>query len=198
MRFNHKGGLEPTRELKSDNILTMSGETLNLRERIVSIIDRDPIILSHHPLCGRFRNHVFKIRGRYVCIGCATVYPSALATIIFAVITNLNSFSILFPIALSSFGVNLIRISDRSHRFSVLFNLILGISLGTSFLSAIYVSGNYQLIVFITLISIASVFSFLKGYRIFAICRSCPGYAEFPYCHDPKSHEIIEYPSDQI
>lgn len=171
---------------------------MNLRERIVSIIDRDPIILSHHPLCGRFRDHIFKIRERYVCIGCATVYPSALATIIFAVITNLNSFSILFPIALSSFGVNLIRISDRSHRFSILFNLILGISLGTSFLSAIYASGSYQLIVFIILISIASIFSFLKGYRVFAICRSCPGYSEFPYCHYPKSNETIEYPSDQI
>jgi hypothetical protein len=80
-------------------------ESVSLARRMLSSIDRDPIILSHHPLCGKFEGHFFHIRGRRVCIGCATVYPTAILTALLLSITSLDSFTIVLPIALSSFAL---------------------------------------------------------------------------------------------
>jgi len=162
-------------------------ETVGLARRVLSSIDKDPIILSHHPLCGKFEDHFFRIRGRHVCIGCATVYPSAIITALLLSATDQNSFGIVFPIALSSFALNLLRVFDRRHRLSILFNTLLGISLGTSILSAIHAPGDLQPIVIIAGLAVAIVFAFLKGYRVLATCKSCERYDEFPYCHNPGS-----------
>lgn len=163
---------------------------MNLIRRIVSKIDSDPIILSHHPLCGRFEDHVFKIRERYVCIGCATVYPSALATALLLLVANLNSFAITFLIALSFFTLNLTRFLSKDHRFSVLFNTCLGISLGAVPFSIIYAPENLQLAVVFAELAVAITFSFLKGYSMFATCKNCPRYREFPSCCGPRSPQV--------
>ncbi|MCG7844759.1 MAG: zinc-ribbon domain-containing protein [Methanomassiliicoccales archaeon] len=34
----------------------------------------EPILLAHHPLCGRFDDHLLTIRGRKVCRSCGTAY----------------------------------------------------------------------------------------------------------------------------
>ncbi len=165
---------------------------MNLARRILSTIDDDPIILSHHPLCGRFDDHVFRIRGRYVCIGCATVYPSAILTVLLLSIMNSTSFEIAFPIALSAFALNLVRTLSKDHRFSVLFNASLGVSLGASLLSAIHAPENLQLAVVLVGLAVAFTFSLLKGHRVFAICKRCPSYGEFPACYNPKHPRINE------
>jgi hypothetical protein len=161
-------------------------------KRILSTIDKDPIILSHHPLCGKFEDHVFKIRGRYMCIGCATVYPFAVVTVLLLLITNMSSFAIAFPIALSSFAVNLMRFLSKSHQLSLAFNAILGVSVGASLLSAVYAPKDIQLAVVLVGIAVAFSFSFLKGHRVLARCRSCQKYPEFPSCYDPRSLLVDE------
>lgn len=161
--------------------------------RIISTIDKDPIILSHHPLCGKFEDHIFKIRGRYVCIGCATVYPSAVVTILLLSIMNMSSFAIVFPIALSSFAVNLMRFLDKSHRLSLTFNAILGVSVGASLLSAIYAPKDIQLAVILVGLVVAFSFSFLKGHRVLARCKSCQRYPEFPFCYNPRPRQVNEF-----
>lgn len=166
---------------------------MNLARRILSRIDSDPIILAHHPLCGEFEDHVFKIRGRYVCIGCATVYPSAILTALLLSITNSSSFEIALPIALSAFALNLMRFLSKSHRLSILFNASLGVSLGASLLSAIHAPENLQLVVVFVGLAVAFSFSLLKGYRLFAKCKNCPRYREFPYCHNSKSSQVSGY-----
>ena len=165
---------------------------MNLARRILSKIDRDPIILSHHPLCGKFEDHVFMIRGRYVCIGCATVYPSAILAVLLLSIMHSTSFEIAFPIALSAFALNLIRFLSKSHRLSILFNACLGASLGASLLSAIHAPENLQLAVVFVGLAVAFSFSFLKGHRVFATCKRCPSYREFPACYNPKQLQVNE------
>jgi len=160
--------------------------------RILSTIDSDPIILSHHPLCGKFDDHVFKIKGRYVCIGCATVYPSAILTVLFLWIMNLSSFAIAFPIAMASFALNMVRFLSRDHRLSVLFNAILGVSLGASLLSAINAPDNLRLSVVLVGLAVAFIFSFVKGYRVLATCKSCQRYQEFPSCYKPSPLQVKE------
>ncbi len=158
---------------------------MGFARRMLSSIDRDPIILSHHPLCGKFEDHFFLIRGRRVCIGCATVYPSAILTALVLSVANLDSFTTVLPIALSSFALNLLRVFDGRHRLAIPFNALLGISLGASILSAIHAPGDLQLIVIIVGLAVAIVFAFLKGHRVLATCKSCERYAEFPHCHNP-------------
>ena len=165
---------------------------MNLARRILSRIDSDPIILAHHPLCGRFDDHVFKIRGRYVCLGCATVYPSAILTVLLLSLMNSSSFRIAFPIALSAFALNLMRFLSKSHRRSILFNASLGVSLGASLLSAIHAPENLQLVVVFVGLAVAFSFSLLKGYRLFAKCKNCPRYREFPSCHNPRPLQVNE------
>lgn len=159
--------------------------TVGLIRRTVSRIDRDPIILSHHPLCGRFDDHVFKVRGRSVCIGCATVYPSALVTALVLLGVGPVPFSIVSAIALSSFAVNLLRFLAKSHRLSVLFNAGLGVSSGAALFSTAYAPEDLRLVVVLVVIAVAAVFSLLKGYRVFTKCKSCEHYPEFPSCCRP-------------
>lgn len=40
-----------------------------------------PILLSHHPNCDRFKNHIIKIGNLKFCIGCFIGYPSAIISI---------------------------------------------------------------------------------------------------------------------
>lgn len=166
------------------------GPILRLRSSIV----RDPILLSHHPLCGKFDDHVFKIRGRHVCIGCTTVYPSAVVAAVILIVSGQTSFGIVFPVALLSFAVNLTRLLVRSHRFSVLFNACLGVSLSASILSAFHAPEGLQLPIIIVGLSVAFSFSLLKGYRVFAVCKSCERYGEFPSCHLPRPSRPAESP----
>ena len=159
-----------------------------------SSIVKDPILLSHHPLCGKFDDHMFKIRGRHVCIGCTTVYPSAVAAAVLLTVSGQTSFGVVFPIALLFFAVNLTRLLVRSHRLSVLFNVCLGVSLSASLLSAFHAPEGLQLPVIIVGLSVAFSFSLLKGYRVFAVCKRCERYGEFPSCHLPRPARPDEHP----
>lgn len=150
--------------------------------RVRSAVDRDPIILSHHPLCGRFDDHVFKVGGRHVCIGCATVYPSAIVVASLLLVLGQTSFSALFPLALGLFAVNLVRFLAKDHRLSVLFNACLGASLAAAILSVFSAPDDLRLMVVIFVLAVASVFHLLKGRLVFVTCRRCPRYAEFPRC----------------
>ncbi len=165
---------------------------MNILRRIVSSIDKDPIILSHHPLCGRFDDHVFQIGGHYVCIGCTTVYPSALATGIFLVLSDLNSFALTILLALSSFGVNLLRFKIKNHRLSILLNASLGISLGASFFSAAYAPEDLRPFVILAGLAVVVLFSYVKGHRVFVTCKACERYPEFPSCCNSRAQNPIE------
>lgn len=160
---------------------------MGLISRVKSAVDRDPIILSHHPLCGRFDDHVFMVGGRYVCIGCVTVYPSAVAAALLLLALGQTSFSVVFPLALGSFAANLLRFLVKGHRLSVLFNACLGASLASAVLSAVNAPDGMQLTMVVFILAVASVFHLLKGRRVFATCRRCPRYAEFPRCHVPAA-----------
>lgn len=152
---------------------------------LASKVDEDPILLSHHPMCGRFDDHFFRVRGRMVCIGCVTVYPSAVASVLFLTASGLDSFGTALAVALVAFAANLPRFLVKGHRYSVLFNVSLGTSLGALLLAAVHAPGDIQPAVAVLGLSAAVAFSALKGYRVFATCRRCERYHEFPLCRGP-------------
>ena len=41
-----------------------------------------PLLLSHHPNCDRFQNHVINIKGHRICFGCLIIYPTLILSII--------------------------------------------------------------------------------------------------------------------
>ena len=43
------------------------------------IVERDPYVFSHHPACDRFRGHVWKFKGLYVCKGCLMTFAGMVA-----------------------------------------------------------------------------------------------------------------------
>ncbi|MBU3901762.1 MAG: hypothetical protein KKE04_00135, partial [Candidatus Thermoplasmatota archaeon] len=48
-----------------------------------------PLLLSHHPDCSKFENHVFHVGKIKICAGCSIVYPAILFSMIVIYITNL-------------------------------------------------------------------------------------------------------------
>ncbi len=160
---------------------------MGLTKRIRDTLDRDPVILSHHPLCGRFSDHVFKIGGRYVCAGCVTIYPSALVAVSFLMMAGLDIFSVTLPIAVLAFGVYLLRFPVKGRGVRIPLNIFLGVSLGASLMSAFNAPNNQQLVVIAAGLAVAATFSFLKGRHVFVKCRKCERYSEFPTCCFPKS-----------
>lgn len=159
--------------------------TVGLTKGILARIDRDPIILSHHPLCGRFDDHMFKVKGRYLCIGCATVYPTALVAVSVLGFLNPQSFWMTAMIAVSLFGFSLIRFVVKERTAKIFFNIMLGGSLGATLFSAIYAPEGLRLVVVAVGLSAAATFSLFKGRRVFATCKSCERYKEFPSCAFP-------------
>ncbi|MFX0083911.1 MAG: hypothetical protein ACFE94_19365 [Candidatus Hodarchaeota archaeon] len=78
--------------------------------------DMKPILLSHHPNCDVFSNHVYTLGRIKLCIGCFTFYPTVGVTILFIItfikltLTNLFimfflSFAFFIPIVLNIFGL---------------------------------------------------------------------------------------------
>lgn len=156
---------------------------MNFYRRILSKLDAEPILLSHHPMCGRFGDHMFNIKGRAVCIGCVTVYPSALISLAFLLAAGINSFGTLLYIAVAPFLLNLFRLVLKKRRvFSVFFNILLGVSLASSVLCIICAPDSIRIFVFLFVLAAASVFVFLKGMRVFMTCRRCLDYPNFPAC----------------
>lgn len=122
-----------------------------------------------------------------MCIGCTTVYPSAVLTLLALALMNLGSFSFAFPLAVTTFGANMPRLLIKDHRLSVFFNVFLGVSLGASLMSAVHAPANIQLGVIVVGLVVASFFTYIKGIRVLTTCRRCPRYSEFPGCHKPEA-----------
>jgi hypothetical protein len=167
---------------------------MGLKSWLASKIDEDPILLSHHPLCGKFDDHMFKVRGRNVCIGCVTVYPSAVVSALLLAATGHDSLEFVVLVALLAFAANFPRFLVKGHRFSVLFNVFLGTSLGAALLAAVHAPDDIQLVVIVLGLAVGIAFSALKGHRVFATCKRCERYHEFPECRGPESSPSREHP----
>ena len=151
--------------------------------KLRSEIKNEPIVLAHHPLCGRYDDHFFVIHGRKVCRGCLTVYPSAAIGIIILSLLNPTNFMDLFLLWLVLFIINLSRlVMNRSKTSNAIFNVILGISLSATFFSALNCPGDLILLYYPFVIATYLVFMFYRGYRMIDGCKKCPDYGMFPTC----------------
>ena len=164
---------------------------MNPIKKFTTKIDETPIILAHHPLCGNFEDHYFKVKGRSVCIGCFTVYPSAIVAFIIAYVLypylDISYIEILMT-AIALLILNFLRFAPQlSHKQVIPLNIVLGASLALSILSLLKAPElRTRIYLLILIIVVGSIFAFYKGWRVFQKCKKCQNYSNFPYCKEKK------------
>lgn len=144
---------------------------------------KEPLVLSHHPLCDRFDEHVFHLGGRKVCRGCATAYPVAIIVLLGLLIFHPLPYDALFILSVAAFVLNLGRFMvKRSIMTDILFNSLLGLSLAAIIASTLTAPSGERTAIAALAVSVFIVFNLIKGYRMFSTCRRCPMSARFPDC----------------
>lgn len=141
----------------------------------------EPILLAHHPLCGRFDDHLLTIRGRKVCRGCVTVYPTFLVMLALLFMGR-PTFEVAFLGSLFLFSFQLLRFVTSGRGLSIIFNMVLGSSLALATYSAIFCPPDQRIYVYPFLITVIIVFEYLKGRRMLNKCKDCPNRASYPKC----------------
>lgn len=144
-------------------------------------IRNEPILLAHHPLCGKFDDHLLNVNDRKLCRGCFTVYP---ATVVFMVALLLlrPSFIEAFVLALVLFAAQLFRFFPALHWMVIGFNLLLGCSLAAIIYAAIICPPDLRIYFYPFIAAVIVSFELIKGRKVLARCHSCPSYGSFPQC----------------
>ena len=141
----------------------------------------EPILLAHHPLCGKFDDHMLSIRGRKVCRGCITVYPMA-ALVLTALLLLRPAFELAFVLSLAFFCLQLPRFFVRNNKTSIAFNIMLGGSLASVLYSAIVCPDELRVFIYPFIAFVIVTFEYLKGKRMMDKCHDCPEHHHFPKC----------------
>ena len=149
--------------------------------KFIDELRNEPILLAHHPLCGRFEDHLLTIRGRKVCRGCLTVYPS-FALMLVLLSMGRPGFEAAFVASLMQFIFQLLRFVVHGRGWSVFFNLVLGSSLALAVYSAIVCPPELRIYVYPFIITVIVVFEYFKGKRMLRRCKECPERAFYPRC----------------
>jgi hypothetical protein len=158
-----------------------------------------PLLLSHHPNCQNFENHIFKIGKYRFCIGCFIGYPVAIITVVVLYfLLNLPEIdpNILFWIGvgfMTSFilsPLKLTRYKPIKIGQKILFNI------GGAFLFWWTWSFTRSLIINLLLfIGLFSIFFALvnvyHSYGLYTICRECEYHLQWELC--PGFEDIFQY-----
>ncbi len=135
--------------------------------------------LAHHPLCIKFKNHVFVIGPLSLCVGCTSVLLGFISfTILFFVMQNIFLIRplILASVAASGVFIALIQVLLRPSNkwIKALFRLVLGIGLG-SFTGLIVLVPNWGLKIglFFFLFPGVYLYNILRGLSPYLECESC-------------------------
>ncbi len=142
---------------------------------------REPILLAHHPLCGRYDDHFIEIGGRKVCRGCATIYPVALGVFL-ALAWVRPGFMPSFVLSLALFALQLLRFASSRGRMRTVLNVLLGSSLAAALYSAIACPSELRILLYSFIGAVIVSFEYFKGRRAFSRCQGCPVRAAFPRC----------------
>lgn len=151
--------------------------------KFIEEIKKEPLVLAHHPLCGKFDDHFFIIRNKKVCRGCLVVYPTALVTLMILFILGVDEFKPLILGAIFLFLINLTRlVIPRTPQTNIVFNVILGITLALTIMSVIYCPEELRISVYPLIIIISVIFIYSKGLKVHYTCKQCSNNENRPNC----------------
>lgn len=143
--------------------------------------------LAHHPLCGRFDDHLFRVRGRPACLGCFTVYPSAAAMLILALLTPVLSWAGEVEYALLAAGlflmslVRLVRLEGL--RWKLLPRVCMGLALGSFILLNLHIADSWhRAAAWLAFLGALAALIGYKASRFLKPCETCPYLSRRPAC----------------
>ncbi len=161
-----------------------------LRHPVMFLKDLYPFILSHHPSCGKFDDHVFTVRGVKFCIGCFTSFPAFFIAFAIGYFTGWGEYV--------SIGIGLLLMSLLATPYLLYkglklrskgFNMFSKASFGVAFAVYSFIVLNYFpnitiafLLVFYTGSLLTAIINLKRVVEMENICKKCPMYKDFPRC----------------
>jgi hypothetical protein len=151
--------------------------------------DIKPLLLSHHPSCQSFSDHVYHVGKHKLCIGCFTFYPTIAITIIILVtffglsVVNLMlmfifSFIFFIPIILNFFNLS------KNKFLKILSKISIGIGTGLLIISTILLP--FHILIKISLLIeinfITGVIAYIRAKHVKEICSKCEYEANWDDC----------------
>ena len=149
--------------------------------------DISPFLLSHHPLCSSFDDHVYKVGKRRFCVGCFTLYPTLIILLLtfgFLQITNTQTLMIFFGIGLglmASILLNLLGLTEK-RGVKILSKILLGASFAF-LLYSVFVSPLLLVLKILFYFAVSSFMGAISLYRIRSLEKTCKE-CEFDLDHD--------------
>lgn len=151
--------------------------------------DIKPLLLSHHPNCHYFSDHVYHVGKHKLCIGCFTFYPTVAITIIilalFFDLSMLNlmlmflfSFIFFIPIILNIFNLT------KNEFLKTLSKVSIGIGTGLLIISTILLPLHIIIKIFllIEINFLTGVIAYVRSKNIKEICTKCEYEANWDDC----------------
>jgi hypothetical protein len=155
--------------------------------------DFKPILLSHHPNCDNFSNHVYHIGKYRLCIGCFTFYPAIFLTILFTlIIVDLNfqnsiflffiSYVFFLPLILNILGYT-------KFKFLKIFSKVsIGIGIGL-YLVGVFSLPLHPLLKIISIFEInffIGLIAYVRSKHIKKDCKQCEFKGDWDMCPGMK------------
>ena len=149
--------------------------------------------MAHHPDCERFEDHVVRIRGTRVCMGCLFTYPPAIVLVAAVLLLRpafLPGYHVLFALTCLIFCLLLLRKvlfkKPLEKSWGIFFRLIRGMGLGLGVVSILLAEGKPRMLLAATLGVVLLSYSIYSGLKAMKVCKVCPSYEQFPYCTGDK------------
>lgn len=156
--------------------------------------DIKPILLSHHPNCEQFSNHVYHLKNYQLCIGCFTFYPIVILVFILTslfVNTNIYYLINLFYISFLFFTPLILNILGLT-RFKVLKILSkISIGIGTGFQVTFIIFFPYfhilmKIFFLLDVNMVVGVIAYIRGNQIKKDCLDCEFKGDWSKCPGMK------------
>jgi len=155
--------------------------------------DFKPILLSHHPNCEVYSNHVYHVGKYKFCIGCFTLYPTIAITILLALFfirLDLQTLTFLFGISYLFFTPLILNILGLTkYKFLKVFSKIcLGIGLGF-YLLAVFSLPLHPIFKILTIFEInffIGVIAYIRAKHIKKDCAQCEYNGDWDNCPGMK------------
>lgn len=151
--------------------------------------DIKPLLLSHHPDCRYFSDHVYHVGKHKLCIGCFTFYPTIAITIIILAMffelsmVNLSlmflfSFIFFIPIILNIFNLT------KNKFLKTLSKVSIGIGTGLLIISTILLPFHIfiKISLLIEINFLTGVIAYVRAKHIKEICSNCEYEANWDVC----------------
>lgn len=142
---------------------------------------------SHHPLCDKYKNHIYKIGNMYICKGCFHTYSGFSVLSILYLILSLNKISFFFSIFESVYGlllnllflfpliVDILNIKVP-RIIKNLFRQMLGYAIATALFVIIFSSILFKFISILVMIITYIKLKIARKSKKYNICITCEEY----------------------